>query len=299
MQLQQEETVDEDERMNRESFLHISSRNDENSILYHRDLPFLMDISTKMSEFGLALDIGECSVLPVFQPDFVIFSFSITTDLQFVPLHAANEIISSTRYRHNKQVLEDVVKYLRMISDVAIKDKDGDLNTTLLSNVISSFNVLAPCMEKHHYELDIISELTQLLEQCRIVGAENSSYDFNNMNACITCVSESAPPSISLQVFSQWKHSSIESPSFVTAIQTCLFRGACDGVRNELSGSLLRIKRAREEGRRPLTENEMASWDAIASVGGADESDEEMDEESGRGGFIWKKVVDGTLQIAK
>jgi hypothetical protein len=43
----------------------------------------------------------------------------------------------------------------------------------------------------------------------------------------------------------------------------------------------------------------MASWDAIASVGGADESDEEMDEESGRGGFIWKKVVDGTLQIAK
>ena len=42
------------------SFFHIASRDDPDSHLYHRDLPFLMDISVKMSEFGLTLSLGEC-----------------------------------------------------------------------------------------------------------------------------------------------------------------------------------------------------------------------------------------------
>ena len=44
---------------NRQRFFHIASRDDRNSLLYHRDLPFLMDISVKVSEFGLALSLGE------------------------------------------------------------------------------------------------------------------------------------------------------------------------------------------------------------------------------------------------
>ena len=60
----QDETENEDdESLNRESFLHIASRDADSSILYYRDLPFLMDVSMKMSEFGLALEIGESSVL--------------------------------------------------------------------------------------------------------------------------------------------------------------------------------------------------------------------------------------------
>ncbi len=269
----QEDTENEDEELNRECFLHIASRDDESSILYHRDLPFLMDTSTKMSEFGLALDI-------------------------------ANEIVQSMRYRHNKQILEDVLKHLRTISDVAVKGNDGELNATLLSQIITFFNVLAPCLEKHQYELDIIAELTKLLEQCRTEETKNSSYSSTNVDACIICVSENAPPSKSLQVFSQWEHSSIESASLVSAIQTSLLRGAREGLRNELSGSLLRIKRAREEGRMPMMmENEMTSWGAVGSVGdvtdGSGEEEEDDGEEAGGGGFIWKRVLDGTLQIAK
>lgn len=44
---------------NREDFIHIASRDSDSSILYYRDLPFLMDASTNMSEFGLALEIGK------------------------------------------------------------------------------------------------------------------------------------------------------------------------------------------------------------------------------------------------
>lgn len=155
--------------------------------------------------------------------------------------------------------------------------------------------MLAPCLEKHQYDFDIITELTLLFEQCKTEGMENSSYNSTNMDACITCVSESAPPFKSLRVFSQWSHSPIESASLVTAIQTSLLRGAREGVRSELSGSLLRIKRARE-GRRPIMGSELGSWCDTANddVGEDDEEDE-----AGGGSFIWKRVLDGTLKIAK
>ena len=41
------------------NFYHIASASDKYSSLYHRDLPFLLDISIKMAEYNLALDIGE------------------------------------------------------------------------------------------------------------------------------------------------------------------------------------------------------------------------------------------------
>jgi hypothetical protein len=225
-----------------------------------------------------------------------LLSYHLTVYVLSMLCYAANEIISSTKYRHNKQILEDVLKHLRIISDVAIKGNDGELNATLLSEIITFFNVLTPCLEKYQYDFDTIAELTLLLEQCKTEGMENSSYNSTNMDVCITCVSESAPPSKSLRVFSQWAHSSIESASFVTAIQTSLLRGAREGVRSELSGSLLRLKRAREEGRRPMMESELGSWSDTANdnVGEDDEEDE-----AGGESFIWKRVLDGTLKIAK
>ena len=43
----------------RQSFFRIASRDDTGSLLYHRDLTFLMDISVQMSEFGLKLSLGK------------------------------------------------------------------------------------------------------------------------------------------------------------------------------------------------------------------------------------------------
>jgi len=45
--------------MYRQSFFHIASRDDTSSHLYYRDLPFLMDVSVKMAEFGLTLSLGK------------------------------------------------------------------------------------------------------------------------------------------------------------------------------------------------------------------------------------------------
>ena len=43
----------------RRRFYHIASPSDRRSVFYHRDLPFLMDTSIKISQFGLALELGE------------------------------------------------------------------------------------------------------------------------------------------------------------------------------------------------------------------------------------------------
>lgn len=45
------------------SFYHVASASDECSTLYHRDLPFLLELSIKMSEYDLALDIGRITLL--------------------------------------------------------------------------------------------------------------------------------------------------------------------------------------------------------------------------------------------
>ena len=116
------------------------------------------------------------------------------------------------------------------------------------------------------------------------------------------------PPALSLRVISQWRHGtavireSSSSSALVSALHTCLIRGAREGLRNEFSGSLLRIQRAREEGHRPnVVANRllaMSSWNMDAeeeSVGGDEGEEEDL---TGRG-FIWPSVIDGTLEIAK
>ena len=203
---------------------------------------------------------------------------------------AANEIVSNARYQHDKKSLLDVVQHLRIISNVAIEGNEGELNTTLLSRVITFFNILSSCMEEHCCEFNIVVELTKLLEHCTVEDQNNFSYaTSSNIDACITVISENAPPSESLQVLSEWKHTSVESPSHISALHTALIRGARQGVRKELSGALLRIQRAREEGRRPIVENDVV-WNNVV--------DEQIEEEE-KEGFIWPSVLDGTLVIAK
>ena len=49
----------------RQSFLHVASRDDPSSEHYYRNLPYLMECSVKMSEFGLTLSLGEAPALIV------------------------------------------------------------------------------------------------------------------------------------------------------------------------------------------------------------------------------------------
>ncbi|KAL7464072.1 hypothetical protein ACHAXS_004408 [Conticribra weissflogii] len=244
-----------------EAFSHIASKSDASSIYYHRDISFLMDISMRMSQFGLALDL-------------------------------ANEILSDCNHRGNKQSILDIVHHLRTISDVAIKGSNGVLNTALLSQVIAFFNVISPCMIEHSYEFTITTELTRLLNQC--VKAEldhDSANTTDNVGSCILTISENAPPLEYLRVLSSWEHTFIESPAIMSAIHTCMIRGARKGVNQELSGSLLRIQRAREEGRRPHIADAVMEWE--------NSNKRTQEEDTEEGGYLWANILNGSTPISK
>ena len=131
-----------------------------------------------------------------------------------------------------------------------------------------------------------------MLENCTVDGQSGAEYAPSLVNTCITNIAKSASPTDALKVISQWKMSDLASQAFVEAMHTSLLRGARDGIRNELSGSLLRIRRVREEalGNRPLIENDLV-WD-----GGADEP---IDVEDGVECLVWQSVLNGTSTIAK
>ena len=147
-------------------------------------------------------------------------------------------------------------------------------------------------MKEDKCEFNIVIQLSALLDKCH---TEHDNQNINprdsahNIDACISTISENAPPMSSLQVLSQCEHMpDITSSSLLDAIHTSLIRGARDGVRSELSGSLLKIQRAREEGRRPVVEHdEKLSWRD-------DDENEELEE-----GGIWTSILNGTLEIEK
>ena len=241
----------------------------------------------KMSEFGLTLSLGKGTYMLFCVP----FSHKeIALILDYFPF-PANEIISNSRYYQEKQILSDVLQHLGIITNKAVEGNEGEINTVLLGRVISFFNTYSSCMEDQEHEFNNVAELSKLLEKCYMENQNNSDYPSSNIDACITTISENAPPAHSLQVLSQWEHTPVEPSSLVSAIHTSLIRGAREGVRNELSGSLLRIQRARD-GRRPIVDNHMMSWNADADESGGGEEEE-------AGGYIWESVLDGTLTIDK
>ena len=208
-------------------------------------------------------------------------------------LSLANEIVSSPRYRRNKQVLLDVMDHITTISGIAIKGNEGEINAVLLGQVVSFYNVISPYMEENNCGFNIVEELSTLLDLCYAEHKNDQQDSSNNIDACISTISENAPPRYSLQVLSQWEHSSDFSSSLLSAIHTSLIRGAREGVRCELSGSFLRIQRAREEGRRPTADNGMMmSWDGNSS-------ELRSEEDNGEGDSIWESILNGTIDIVK
>ncbi len=204
-----------------------------------------------------------------------------------VPNHCAillaNDIVTSRRYRSDKKVLENVLQHLRIISDKAIEGNEGEVNTILLGQVIAFYNAIAPHLSGNGCEFSIVDELSKLVEKCYA--------DHHNIDSCISTIAEHAPTACTLQVITQLEDTSfIEPSSLISALHTSLIRGAREGVRSELSGSLLRIQRAREEGHRPMINSGMVSW-----TRGSEEPD--VDDEVGD--FLWPSILEGTLVITK
>ena len=257
-------TINEDHR--HQSFLHIATPNNQNG--YRRDLLFLMDCSMKISEYELTFAI-------------------------------ANEIISHPKHCHDKQVLINVLQFLRIISDVAIEGKTSMLNKTLLGQLIEVYNAILPCMETNDCDFNLVSELSRLLDECSIEKRTMLQHDSSNrIRTCITTISETAPPTCTLRVLSNREYLSVEYFTLVTAIRTSLIRGARNGLRSAgLSGSLIQIQQAREEEerrrrrRRPTVECDIMTWKA--------ETENSVEDKQESGGVIWASILSGNAIIAK
>ena len=267
---------------NSEGFFHIASRDDPSSRLYFRDLPFLLDIGMRMQEFGLALNLGEWR-----QPTELFYLL----DLRLIPYSCtANEIISSRRYRKDRNILSSVIQHLSFISSKAVEGAGGELNTHLLCLVVPFLSEYASIFKSAGLDIDLMSELTKMLQVCLAKTQNDDEYSTSNIDACISVISENSPPDKVLQVLSQWDHTTSHSSAFVDAIHTCLIRGVREGVRYELSGSLLRVRRAREEGRRPDVVT--TSWNDLEQDASQDDGEHEKD-----GPTIWNSVLSGTIPI--
>ena len=166
----------------------------------------------------------------------------------------------------------------------------GELNTHLLCLVVPFLSEYASIFNSAGLDIDLISELTKMLQVCHAKSQNDDEYSKSNIDACISVISENSPPDKVLHVLSQWDHTTSDSCAFVDAIHTCLIRGAREGVRSELSGSLLRVRRAREEGRRP--DLVATDWYDMEQDASQDEGEHDKD-----GPTIWNAVLSGTLPI--
>lgn len=202
---------------------------------------------------------------------------------------SANEILSSRQYSGDQHVLCDVLQHIGVISNKAIESSEGEVNTVLLGQVISFLSVFSSRMAEKEFEFDLSAELSKLVKKCHIAHENKPQrHSFSNIDACLTAIAENAPPACSLRVLAQWEHSCVHSSTFISAIHAALISGARDGVRGELSGSMLRIQRARDEGRRPMTENGVMVWSGVPVEGEVEDR-----------GSIWSRVLEGTVAISK
>ena len=183
----------------------------------------------------------------------------------------------------------NILKHLRHISETAIT---GEFDSLLLGQVISFYTNVFKNRTGSLDIFDIITELTRMLSLCISQENNNPSHeDLNKMNACLNVISEKASPSDGLKVLSKFDMSNIELSFKISAIHTMLTCGAHDNVENEVSGTLLRIQRVREDMQR-------LDFGEGASVYNFDEIDDGRDEEDAEG-FIWPSILDGRMLISK
>ena len=265
------------------SFHQVASTSDESSSLYHRDLSFLLDMSIKISEYDLALEIGTFALE---QRSFILLVDTILT-LQS-PRFAAKEMISSKSCRRDGFCLTGIIQHLRQISDIAIA---GEINSSLLSQVVAFYTDMAINKKENLAGFDIVSELSKLFKQCVEEAQNDSSYDLpKSLSTCLTVVSDNASPSDGLKVLCTLELTGVDFQDVTTAIHTLLTRSARENVGKEISGSLLRIQHAHEEGRCILEES-MSDWSYDSS---ATEEDEDESE-----GFIWPNILEGRVLLSK
>uniref|UniRef100_A0A7S4JXR0 Nuclear pore complex protein Nup85 n=1 Tax=Odontella aurita TaxID=265563 RepID=A0A7S4JXR0_9STRA len=241
------------------NFHSVASKKGDDWVLYHRDLPMLMDLSMEIGDIELALDL-------------------------------ATEIITQPPHCHNSNDLLRALLHLRFIGESTIQSSDlADRHSLqVLRRTILNFNMMATSkLESARKSISMSEELIRLLESCAKPDVLRTT---EREQAFVTLVAENASPKDVITTLAKWNRSNAASVTVMPALRSSLTWGARGGVQKELSGALMRIRQARGHDRHVMMKD-THDWQHFpghkqALSGVAD-------------GRIWQKLMSGDARIKK
>lgn len=206
---------------------------------YHRDLPMLLELSMANHEYDLALDLGKA-----LRWLFILSAPNICAKLMNVLLLlVANEVANNTALARKEDVLGVVLNFLREIAQSALDKTDAHIRFRTLKRTLRLFHQLSQSSDAQVFSF--AEELNTLWkrkeEQCSAGNKQSAE-----VLELIHFMAREAPPSDFLEAFYTWTATHEWHQDTVAVLQSVLKRGTRVALNTELSGSLLRLRRARQ-----------------------------------------------------
>lgn len=159
---------------------------------------------------------------------------------------AVSEMLDHPEHTQSDSAFSLVLQYLRNIAHHALDSRNEDSKgknavLRMLKRVMRLYHYMATSSSKRaRVSIDVAAELRSLLEY-----KEGSSNDCDMLDLIHFFAKETAPSDF-LRAFSEWTSNHEMFSDTVPVLQIVLRRGARVALNRELSGSLLRLKRARQ-----------------------------------------------------
>lgn len=220
----------------RSNFLSVASRASSHHLVYNRDLLFLLNLSMKIKEHGLALDLGKFLLVRLVCMIGALFSLTLTVQCIHI---AAGEILDDPKLATRQEALDVVLQQLRLVGQYAVDACDGDKQSAarILKRVFRLYS-----KSSFRQFVDVPAEFVRLIEHR--AGKASSSIALNSrVLELIQFFAEEATPGDVLNALALGDSMQSYQPELLPILKKILTRGAATG--SELSASLLRIKRAR------------------------------------------------------
>lgn len=280
----------------RQNFYTVASTATSDHRLYSRDLDFLLSLSMNLEDFDLALDLGKSpsqssSLACLFlrektDGDFLRNQLKETLGLLFF---LAGEIIDDPKRATDKKALSNVLSHLRAVAKASLNTgspgEPKNMDVPRLRRIIRLFHNMASKPQPFPQSIVVSDELYSFFLYCRSSGDTEDPTD--KEMALIDLLANNAAPKYFLQMLVEWTRA-FRMPSYATPfVHRTLLRGAQRGVHQELSGSLLRIKDARQHATVDGEQHAVSS------------SDSSVDEPLSPHGSIWSRMRVGEAVIGK
>ena len=204
-----------EDRKRRQRFLSVAStESGDSKLVYNRDLSFLIETSDMIREHLLTLKL-------------------------------ACEIISISANWSTHDIITKVVKVLHNTSRECLKssvvDDTSPFDTDLMRRILILWDKIASSDDVLKEVVDVCVELGVLLDQCK----EQPDNAIVKEEALINLMAETISSTNTLETLSNRSTNHLSGAKVVTALRTCLEKGAEEGSDDEISSALLRLRKIR------------------------------------------------------